>query len=778
MQMSIRSRLLLLVLSVLLPGSVGVGWLIGSTIEAERDNSTRLLDAAASALVMTVDDEMSRRATLARVLALAHGLDAAQGPNADDLNDLDAQVHAALPPGAGWVELWGPEGVVYDSRQPIDSVTERSRARKPSEPLSDRPVLRSMGGSAATPAAEPSAADARAVLIEPVQLEGRTVLNVAVMLPASELQRLVDSLPMASGWAAAVADARGEVLAWHRGAGAASGAAAVATAGASPRPDPSGPSAALALSNEQASFDAVTAGSTASTGRVHRSRFGWSAVVAVPRAALAGDWPAAASQMAMGALALLLLAAIGSFWLAQRIAKPLREVTASARRLHHGLPVQPAHTGVLECDEVTQALVSAGVAIRHSRDELQQQVSAAVSRTRLSEQVRGHGQRVQALGRLTGGVAHDFNNLLGVISNSLHLVQRHPAAADLQVALRASQQAVDSGSQLTRHLLRLAGRRPTQPRRLALQHWLPEVQGLIAGVLGSRISVQVEVAVGTPSVKVDPAELELALLNLSLNASDAMASGGELRLLARRANAADTAGRPGAPAEGGVLIAVADDGAGIDGDLLRSAFEPLTTTKTLGKGSGLGLGMGQVLGFCKQAGGTAWGDSTVGIGTTVSLLLPAAPPIADSARITAVPCHPATDPVRDAPALAGAWVLLVEDNPALADTTEALLRAHGAEVQRAADAAGALRLVDREPGFDVVLSDVMMPGGIDGLGLARRLQQQRPDLPVLLISGHNETAAKVPQEFMLLQKPCPPEELLRALRRAIKTPTQQASPAP
>ncbi|MEO5733834.1 MAG: ATP-binding protein, partial [Rubrivivax sp.] len=697
MQLSIRSRLLLLLLSVLLPGLLGVSWLIASTVDTERDKNTRLLRDAARALAITVDDELSRRAMLARVLALSHGLDEPNGVAAADLDDFDAQVHAALSPqpAAGWVELWGAHGVVYDSRQTADLGTQLPPPRGPPMNLSDVATLQAMAGAATTPAG-PSVA--MAALVEPVRSAGRTLLNVAVMLPGSELQRLVDSLPVARGWTAAVMDDQGAVLALH------------------PAADPASTIrfGRRNLTGEQAAFDAMSADGTATTGWLHRSRFGWSAAVATPNAGLTGDWPVAASRIALASLVVLLLAAVGSLWLARRISQPLQALTEAARRLHHGLPVQPHRTGIIECDEVYSALGRASQAIRHSHDELQQQVGAAVASTRLAEQVRAHGQRVEALGRLTGGVAHDFNNLLGIISNSTHLMQRHAAAAELQMPLRATQQAVESGSRLTQHLLRFAGRRPTRPQRVHLAHWLPEVRDLIASVLGSRIKVHARIDGDTPPVTVDPGELELALLNLALNARDAMPVGGELRLLARPADAADRDGRLGPALDGEVLITIADDGSGIEEDQLERLFEPFYTTKPVGKGSGLGLS--QVLGFCKQAGGTAWADSTMGIGTTVSMLLPAAAPVNGDESAGADSQAARQDRATPCLVMAGTRVLLVEDNPALADTTEALLRSHGAQVRRAADAAGAMRLVDCEPGFDVVLSDVVMPGGIDGLG--------------------------------------------------------------
>ncbi|MEO5698614.1 MAG: response regulator [Burkholderiaceae bacterium] len=232
---------------------------------------------------------------------------------------------------------------------------------------------------------------------------------------------------------------------------------------------------------------------------------------------------------------------------------------------------------------------------------------------------------------------------------------------------------------------------------------------------------------------------------------------------ARNADADDLRDLPAA-VFGYVLITIDDDGSGIAPDLIERAFEPFFTTKAAGKGTGLGLS--QVHGFSTQAGGAVRLASTPGVGTTVSILLPARDDSDASAADVSAAASPsaATTPT----ALAGARVLLVEDNEALGDVTAALLGSHGAQVQRAASAADALRLLDAQPFFDVVLSDVAMPGEMDGLELARQLRRDRPALPVVLITGYSASAAAA-TDFVVLRKPCAAEELFAALHRAIES---------
>jgi CheY-like chemotaxis protein/two-component sensor histidine kinase len=347
-------------------------------------------------------------------------------------------------------------------------------------------------------------------------------------------------------------------------------------------------------------------------------------------------------------------------------------------------------------------------------------------------------------------------------------MQRHPAAAELQAPLAATQRAVDKGSQLTQHLLRFSGRRPVRIQTLSFARYLPEVQDLMRSVLGRRIEIQVQVAPNVWPVRLDPSELDLALVNLALNAHDAMPNGGELTLRASNATEADKEGLQNLAPGDYVLLTVGDDGIGLDASMVEHAFEPFFTTKPVGQGSGLGLS--QVYGFATQAGGAARLASTPGLGTTVSLLLPVA---RDDEERAAAPLDDAASQ-----SIAGATVLLVEDDEGLGDVTAALLMAHGAKVLRAGHVEAAQRLLANGAASpDVVLSDIVMPGSQDGVALARQLREQRPALPVVLITGFSKTAI-AEGEFTVLRKPCPPAELLAALQAAVaRARAMQGAPA-
>ena len=737
MPVTIRSRLLLLVLSVLLPGLIGAVWLVAHTFEAERSAHEHSLRDTARALSMVVDRELAQRSALARGLAESRWLDAAPDLTPDQLAGFHQQARRVMEGLAGWVELRSADQVLLDTRQ-----VPTTAARSSTGALAERPVVLPLQTVT-------TAADAHAAVVQPVERGGRVVLNLLIALKPQELQHIIDAQKLPPDWVGTVMDDRGVVIARHPGGKNYIGRSA--TPDLRERMD----AAAEGL------FESVSLDGRRTTGYFSKSPQGWAYISAMPREQFNGLAQGAVVQVALASLLCLVLAVAGALGVSRRIVEPVQMLKAAAARMQAGQPVPADSTGIAEYDEVTRALAEAAEAIARGRSELEHQVAAAIARTRQAEQRLSQGQRVEALGRLTGGVAHDFNNLLGIISNSAHLISRHPMAAELEVPLGATRRAVQTGNQLTQHLLRFAGRRPVSPGAVELSRYLPELLELIRSVLGRRIELSVNVAPDTAPIHVDTAELELALINLALNARDAMPQGGELQLAARNAtdeDRADFADLSSAALAAGpqVLITVRDDGVGIAPEAAAHVFEPFFTTKPFGQGSGLGLS--QVHGFSTQAGGAVRLASTPGVGTTVMMLLPvmAGEPVAPSAPDAAA-----------APSIAGARVLLVDDNEALADVTEVLLREHGAQVQRARDANGALRLLATQPAFDAVLTDVVMPGQMDGLALARVLSQQYPGLAVVLISGYS-TAAPA-SGFPFLRKPCSPEELLATLSQAIAT---------
>src|SRR5215472_12823371 len=354
-------------------------------------------------------------------------------------------------------------------------------------------------------------------------------------------------------------------------------------------------------------------------------------------------------------------------------------------------------------------------------------------------------QKLDALGQLTGGVAHDFNNILMIISGSLHFLKKNAGTdAKMQRAVSAIETATRRGAALTSQLLTFARRQSVNPQMIDLADRMEAIRDVLDTGAGSSVQLAFDLERPIWPVTVDVSELETALVNLVINARDAMPAGGTITIAVRNA-AADT------PDECDfVAISVEDSGQGIAPDVLAKIFDPFFTTKPVGKGTGLGLS--QVHGFAHQAGGSVKVESELGKGTTVTILLPRerSGALADKHTVSE---------------MAGSGtVLLVEDNPDVASVSSSLLEQLGYIVRRVADAEAALREIERN-NVDLVFSDIVMPGKIDGLSLARRLREIRPDLPILLATGYSEAAAGVRGDFPILRKPYEIHELSRAIAK-------------
>jgi signal transduction histidine kinase len=741
MPVSIRSRLLLLVLAWMIPAMAGALWMIHVTAQAEREAHERRLQQSARALSLVVDRELTQRRALATAMAASRALDRLPQIGPAEAQVFVDQAREAMQGLQGWIEVSVVGRVLLDTRSGAgEAPPERDR---PPAALVDRPVIRPLQGDADTPL--------HASIIAPVRRQGRIVGNVAVTIVPAEMQAIVDGQRLPDEWLGTVLDNSNRVVARHPGG--------VSHAG---RPATEDLQRRLRGRSEGA-VEAVSLDGADVTGFFSTSPQGWTYVTAMPQTRFGGFLQKAVIQVGIGALVLLALAVAGALWVSRSIARPVTSLKLSAARMQAGESVTIVSTGIAECDEVVAALAETAETLQHARVDLERQVAEAVARTRDAEQRLSHSQRVEALGRLTGGVAHDFNNLLGVVSNSARLVQRHAGEQPaLQTPVAAILRAVEAGSRLTQQLLRFAGRRPVTPQALALARWLPELAELVGSVAGERIRVDIAVAPDTRPVTVDSSELELAIINLALNARDALPAGGRLEMRARNATRAELDGL--APGDY-VAIDISDDGPGVNADVSARVFEPFFTTKAVGRGTGLGLA--QVHGFCTQAGGTARLASRAGAGTTVTLLLPAS--------TTAPAPGPAAGPALPAQALHGVRVLVVEDNEDLGATTAALLVAYGAAVERAAGPEPALHMVDTRGPFDAVLSDVVMPGPMDGLALARALRERHPKLPVVLISGFS-TALAAAHDFVVLRKPCADDELVGTLLAAVGGPVEPDPP--
>ncbi len=395
-------------------------------------------------------------------------------------------------------------------------------------------------------------------------------------------------------------------------------------------------------------------------------------------------------------------------------------------------------------------------------DELQfVQSLASLLATRLqrarSEEALQHVQRLETVGQLTGGIAHDFNNLLTIIQGNLQVLQEHPAlqhdeagAASVQAALRASLR----GAELTNKLLAFSRRQSLSPRPLDLGAMLHALAGMLRRTLDRSIEVQVQTPPQALHALADPGQLESALLNLAVNARDAMPGGGVLRFACyAMPQAQGDLAHELAPGRAYVAIEVSDTGCGMPPEVSERAFEPFFTTKDVGRGTGMGLST--VYGFAKQSLGAVWLRSTPGQGTTVMLVLPGAAAPGEAASAPAQPRLPQ-----------GLRVLLVEDQTEVRQTVARTLADLGCTVLALANAEQALQQLASQPLPDLLLSDVALGPGLRGTELARQARQRWPGLARLLMSGYaNEARAAGDDE--LLRKPFDRATLAAAMLRAL-----------
>lgn len=385
------------------------------------------------------------------------------------------------------------------------------------------------------------------------------------------------------------------------------------------------------------------------------------------------------------------------------------------------------------------------------RDELQSQLAAA--------------QRLESIGHLTGGVAHDFNNLLAVILGNLELLEEQCDDEDRKKRLQACIDAALRGSDLTRNMLSYARRAPLQPKIIDINQLVRETNNWVGRTLPSRIEIEVSLLAGLWSVEADPSATESALVNLLLNARDAMPNGGKLTIetaniridhaYVDHRNEVLEVGRY-------VMIAVSDTGMGVPKDKLEDIFTPFFTTKASGKGSGLGLPM--VMGFMRQSGGTTQVYSEEGVGSTFKLYFPV------TAKQAQAEVNREINVTGDTKV--NKRILLAEDEPEVQNVLKAILETSGYSVVTASSGDEAKQIFEADQSFDLLLTDIVMPGTLQGTTLSRELRQIDKSLPVVFMSGYASEATVhgngLRPDDVRLMKPVMKKDLLNAIEGALK----------
>ena len=449
----------------------------------------------------------------------------------------------------------------------------------------------------------------------------------------------------------------------------------------------------------------------------------------------------------------------------QGLMEELGNVTVLERPLHPMTLIASARSAARargrqrEAEHAAEFLERAVEARTFELAAANRQLVAQIEERERVEAALRQSQRLEAVGQLTSGVAHDFNNLLTVILGSLQFFERDETDAKTQRRLDLMRTAAERGAKLTAQLLAFSRRQRLEPKPVDLNETVASMRDLLQSTMGGSVRLETVLLPGLWPALVDPTQIELIILNLAINARDAMEVGGGLTVETANATLVEPR-RPEEPPPGDyVAVTVSDTGSGMPPEVLARAFEPFFTTKPVGKGSGLGLS--QVLGFAQQSGGGVRIDTRPGEGTSVKVFLPRAS-IAAVGEAAHAPHHV----FRASGAKAGV-ILLLDDDSAVREVTRALLDEAGFEVIEAGSGGAALEILDRGHPVDLMLVDFAMPG-MNGVEVARAAHARRPTLPLLFVTGHADlTALKEVGEDRIVQKPFRQDELRQKIEWAL-----------
>jgi signal transduction histidine kinase/ActR/RegA family two-component response regulator len=498
---------------------------------------------------------------------------------------------------------------------------------------------------------------------------------------------------------------------------------------------------------------------------------GWTVAIGVPREFV--DAPIRHARLLAfgGGAAVLGLSLLLGWWMARAIRRPVEALTSATKALGRGELVDPLSCGVRELDEVGNELRNTAAALARNREQLEstvagrtRELAAANERLRAEIDAREQAQsallqaqKMEAMGQLTGGVAHDFNNLLTAISGSLALLEARISDERSLRLLHTAQRGASQGAKLTESLLAFGRKQRLNPIPADLNSIIVEMTEMLRRSIGPSVEIRHALASELWPVLIDTGQIETALLNVALNARDALPSGGMVLIETANINATSEELPEEVARQDCVLVSVRDTGTGMSSEVLERAFEPFFTTKEVGKGTGLGLSM--VFGVVRQSGGTVRIRSRLREGTTVQIYLPRAIETAASTAGRA----------RSARLVGGAHILVVDDDPDVRWIIAQDLQEIGYVVTEADSGRAALEILERDAPCDLMVADLVMPGlsGLDTLRLARRT---RPDLKVLFASGYADLSrfGSNLSSHSLLKKPFKPETLAEAVRTALQ----------
>ena len=692
--MSIKAKLLLLIVSILVPAVAAGAFALRYLHGVELAKASETLLQLAHGIADSVERDIAVREGLLKTLAVSPAL--LQG----DIRTFYHHAQAAAPTFERTIVLSSLTGQqMLNTRLPLGAKlphrTALDELRKELKLSNEATLISNLYFA-------PIGKQFSFAVQVPVLRDGRVEHYLSMGSFTTTLQQIMNDQRLRAGWNAAVLDRHGTVVARRLRPVEFVGKPATQDMRDNLARAPSGVFSTVRLDGVQVYTGYVPIGST-----------GWTMVVSMPQAELLAQARSVLNVMVLFGIFLLLLV-LGVAWFV-------------ARSIHLSVT-----------------------------SELQARVREAVAESKRAQEALLQHQRLEALGRLTGGIAHDFNNILQTLNVSLEVASRLAVVEGVRSAVETGRRAVQRGTQLTRQLLSFGASTASARTTVNVAEHIGGQTDLVRGALRENIAVQLALSPGLWPVTVDVVQLDLALLNIALNARDAMPRGGVLRIAGENVRLAEREVSD-LPAGEYVRLAIADTGEGIDEQTLPRIFDPFFTTKEPGKGSGLGLA--QVYGFMSQCGGAVAASSRRGEGTTLSLYFP-------RASGSAVSAAPAPEAPAPQPAVRGVPLLFVDDDPLIRRIMVPALEAEGFVVHAAENAGEAWEILNSRE-IAAVLSDIVMPGGRSGVELAREARQKFPHLRIVLATGYADDSAR-DASFEVLSKPYNAGQAAAAIRDALR----------
>lgn len=736
--MRIRTRLLILVLSVLVPSFVAAALAVSYVYREEQKAQTQSVTEATRALALLVDNELRGRAAILHTLAVSPTL------HDGKMERFHLYARRIAPGPDSVIVLSDPAGrQLLNTRLPYGAALPEKRVSNIAAQMrrygADRLLVSDMF------VAPVGKVPDYAIQI-PVKIDGELRYYLAMGINLRTLQSLLKRQDFRSEWTATIVDRQGMVLARSRQSEHFVGKPVRAFSRDIINASREGVYASRTLDgiDVRAAFDTVPSSD-------------WKVLLSIPVSEIRRVPLQAAALLAALMAALLIAGVIAAHRLARQAIVPIEYLGRSADALGQGKELDVQSQGVAEIDNVASRMADASRQIRQAQQELERRVAEAVAATERAQGALLKSQKLEALGRLTGGIAHEFNNLLQTLSTALQLAELKNQDDKVRGLLQTCKKTVQRAAALTGQLGSFGRIQEARQETVDACQQLRSARQLMSGALRADIDLQIDCDEPAWPVRIEPLQFDLALLNLAVNARDAMPHGGVLRIEARKLTLTHPpAGSPldALPPGDYVRVSVSDTGSGMTPEVLARALDPFYTTK--GQGQGTGLGLPQAYAFALQSQGLLLLDSEAGKGTRVDIWLPRAP-------------QPAQLP---APAAPGAplprgrgTVLFVEDDPLVRDAVSQALRDAGFEVLVAHDGEQAVALLDGGARPAVVFSDIVMPGSVSGIDLAGIVRQRDPALPVVLATGYTERQPAIPG-VQVLAKPYPIERLVTLLAGA------------